>query len=312
MDPELAAAVAGMPYVGLADPVKARAAMRELVAHLGTPAADERVEVTDRRIPVPVRTYVPREAARPTPVLVYFHGGGFVTGDLENEHRRCLDIAAECHIAVVSVDYRLAPEHPFPAGFDDCYEATCWTREHAAELGADPSRLAVGGGSAGGALAAGVALRARDEGGPPLAFQMLLFPVLDDRMDTSSMRVFTEPPLFNRTDAGHMWRHYLGGQASMHGVLKHGAPVYAAPARATDLTGLPPAYVLAVEIDPLRDEALAYAQRLIQAGVATELHHVPGAYHGFDGVTSAGVARRALAAQRDVLRRALWTARPDK
>ncbi|HEX2316565.1 MAG TPA: alpha/beta hydrolase fold domain-containing protein, partial [Thermomonospora sp.] len=116
---------------------------------------------------------------------------------------------------------------------------------------------------------------------------------------TPSMRTFTEPPLFNRTDVDHMWRHYLGpGRAE--------APVYAAPARAEDLTGLPPAYVLAAEADPLRDEDLAYAQRLIQAGVRTELHHVPGVYHGFDGVVSAEVARRARRAQRAALRRALW------
>ncbi|MDL4771959.1 MULTISPECIES: alpha/beta hydrolase [Thermomonosporaceae] len=304
MDPELRAAIAGLPYVGLADPRAARAAMRELVAVLVEPAADGRVEVTGREVPgppgappVPVRVYRPRRARRPAPVLVYFHGGGFVTGDLENEHRRCLDVAAEEGIAVVSAEYRLAPEHPFPAGFDDCYAVTCWTHRHAAEFGGDPARIAVGGGSAGGALAAGVALRARDEDGPPLAFQLLLYPVLDDRMDTPSMRAYTEPPLFNRTDVTHMWRHYLGGLAE--------APPYAAPARAADLSGLPPAYVLAAEADPLRDEDLAYALRLIAAGVPTELRHVPGVYHGFDGVTSAEVARRALAEQRAVLRRAL-------
>ncbi|WP_370785860.1 alpha/beta hydrolase fold domain-containing protein [Actinomadura fibrosa] len=145
-----------------------------------------------------------------------------------------------------------------------------------------------------------MALRARDEGGPPLAFQMLLYPVLDDRMETPSMRAFTDPPLFNRTDAAHMWRHYLGGRADV--------PAYAAPARAAEVAGLPPAYILAAEMDPLRDEALAYAHRLILAGVPTELHHVPGACHGFDGILSARIGRRAFAEQRAALRRALHPA----
>ncbi|MEU5881924.1 alpha/beta hydrolase [Spirillospora sp. NPDC047279] len=297
MDPELMEALAGMPPVGLADPVKARDAMRALVDVLSEPVSDDRAGWEDREIPVPVRIYRPKEAAGPLPALVYFHGGGFVTGDLENEHVRCLDFAAEAGLVVVSVDYRLAPEHPYPAPFDDAYAATVWVHENAAELGVDPARIGVGGGSAGGGLAAGVALKARDENGPPLVFQLLVYPVLDDRMDTPSMRAYTEPPLFNRTDAGHMWRHYLGPH---HG----NAPVYAAPARAADLTGLPPAYVLAAEVDPLRDEDLEYALRLIRTGVPTELRHVPGVYHGFDGVLQAAVAREALAGQRAALRRA--------
>ncbi|WP_433477599.1 alpha/beta hydrolase [Spirillospora sp. CA-142024] len=303
LDPELAAALDGLPYVGLADPIKARASMRDLAAALAEPPAAAGSGVEERTIPgspgappVRVRIYRPREAARPAPVLVYFHGGGFVTGELENEHGRCLEFA-EDGIAVVSVGYRLAPEHPYPAGFEDCYAATVWAHEHASGFGGDPERVAVGGGSAGGALAAAVALRARDEGGPPLVFQMLLYPVLDDRMETPSMRAFTEPPLFNRTDVEHMWRHYLGGRADV--------PAYAAPARAGDLSGLPRAYVLVAEYDPLRDEGLGYAHRLIVSGVPTELHHVPGACHGFDGILSARLGRLAFAEQRAVLRRCL-------
>jgi acetyl esterase/lipase len=310
LDAELAAALGGMPYVGLADPLKARAAMRDLDSALARPADADGADIEDRTIPgppgappVPVRVYRPRGASGPVPVLVYFHGGGFVTGSLDNEHERCVTFAAEDGIAVVSAGYRLAPEHPFPAGFEDCYAATVWAHEHAGEFGGDPERVAVGGGSAGGALAAAVALRARDEDGPPLAFQMLLYPVLDDRMDTPSMRTFTEPPLFNRTDVEHMWRHYLGGRAD--------APAYAAPARAADLAGLPRTYVLVPEHDPLRDEGLAYAHRLIVAGVPTELHHVPGACHGFDGIMSARLGRLAFEEERAVLRRCLtgrWTA----
>ncbi|TDC78468.1 alpha/beta hydrolase [Actinomadura sp. 7K507] len=308
MDAELAAALDGMPYVGLADPVKARSAMRDLVAALEVPGPAAPAEVEDRTIPgppgappVPVRVYRPRGAGEAVPVLVYFHGGGFVTGGPENEHGRCLDFAAD-GIAVVSVGYRLAPEHRFPAGFEDCYAATVWAHEHAGEFGGDPRRVAVGGGSAGGALAAAVALRARDEHGPPLVFQMLLYPVLDDRMDTPSMRAFTEPPLFNRTDVEHMWRHYLGGRADV--------PAYAAPARAAGLSGLPPAYILVAEFDPLRDEDLAFAHRLIISGVSTEVHHVPGACHGFDGVMTARLGRLAFEEQRAVLRRALFGACP--
>ncbi|MEV0666654.1 alpha/beta hydrolase [Actinomadura luteofluorescens] len=297
LDAELAAALDGMPYVGLADPVRARAAMNELVRALARPVGDGRVVVEDRLVSggVPVRIYRPRET--PAPVLVYFHGGGFVTGGLDNEHERCLEFAGEDGIAVVSVDYRLAPEHPFPAGFEDCYAATAWAHEHAGEFGGDPERVAVGGGSAGGALAAAVALRARDEGGPPLVFQMLLYPVLDDRMATPSMRTFTEPPLFNSGDVRHMWRHYLGGRTDV--------PAYAAPARAGDLSGLPRAFVLVPEHDPLRDEGLAYAHRLIVSGVPTELHHVPGACHGFDGIMSARLGRLAFEEERAVLRRCL-------
>ncbi|WUI04459.1 alpha/beta hydrolase [Spirillospora sp. NBC_00431] len=305
MDPELAAALDGMPYVGLSDPLKARASMRALVKALDEPVPDVKADVRDRTIPgppggpdVPVRIYRPRGTTRPAPVLVYFHGGGFVTGDLENEHGRCLTFAGEDGIAVVSVDYRLAPEHPFPAGFADCYTATVWAHEHAAEFGGDPERVAVGGGSAGGALAAAVALRARESGGPPLVFQMLLYPVLDDRMDTPSMRAYTRPPLFNRGDVEHMWRHYLGGRAGS----RAGVPAYAAPARASDLRGLPPAYLLIAEFDPLRDEDFAFAHRLILAGVPTEVHHVPGACHGFDGIMSARLGRLAFAEERAVLR----------
>ncbi|WP_018655334.1 alpha/beta hydrolase [Actinomadura flavalba] len=304
MDAQLAAALPALPYVGLADPRAARVAMEELARTLGGPAADPRVEVADRRADgVPVRIYRPRHAPGPVPVLVYLHGGGFCTGGLDTEHARCVGLAAEAGVLVVSVDYRLAPEHPFPAGFEDAYTALCWTAAHAAGLGGDPSRLAVGGGSAGGCLAAGLALRARDEHGPPLAFQLLLYPVLDDRRATASMRAYTAPPLFNRGDVDHMWRHYLGGDAE--------APVYAAPARAADLRGLPPAFVLVAEIDPLRDEALDHAVRLVRAGVPTGLLHVPGAYHGFDTVPGAAVGREALEAQYRALRRALDSS-PDK
>jgi acetyl esterase/lipase len=289
MDAELAAIAEELPYEPLTDPEAARQRMRELVASLRVPV-DPRVEVDDRTVAgVPVRVYRPRRAGR-LPVLVYFHGGGYVVGSVDNEDPRCQIFAAEAGVEVVSVDYRLAPEHPFPAGFDDGYAVVEAMAERA-------PRLAVGGGSAGGGMAAAVALRARDEGGPPIAFQLLVYPMLDDRMDTPSARTYVDPPLLNRADVAQMWEYYLG-------VDRGEVSPYAAPARAADLSGLPPAYVLAAEADPFRDEDIAYAHRLILAGVPAELHHLPGTYHGFDGFAAA-VSRRAFAAQVDAVRRAL-------
>lgn len=288
MDAELAALVAGLPYQGLADVAAARKSMEELVADLRVPP-DERVEVTGETVAgVPVRVYRPE---RSRGVLVYFHGGGYVTGSVNNEDFRCQTFAAEAGVEVVSVEYRLAPEHPFPAGFDDAYAVT-------EALGRRTARLMVGGGSAGGGMAAAVALRARDEGGPEIVFQLLVYPMLDDRMDTPSALTYVDPPTLNRADVAHMWRYYLGGAA---------ATPYAAPARAADLSGLPPAFVLACEVDPFRDEDIAYAHRLILAGVPTELLHVPGAYHGFDGMPAA-IGRRAFDAQVTAVKRAMDTA----
>ncbi|MFB9834168.1 alpha/beta hydrolase [Actinoallomurus acaciae] len=289
MDAELAAIAKELPYEPLTDPEAARQRMRELVARLRVPV-DPRVDVADRAVAgVPVRVYRPRHAGR-VPVLVYFHGGGYVVGGVDNEDARCQTFAAEAGVEVVSVEYRLAPEHPFPAGFDDGYAVVEAVAERA-------PRLAVGGGSAGGGMAAAVALRARDEGGPPIAFQLLVYPMLDDRMDTPSARAYVDPPLLNRADVARMWEYYLGADRGE-------VSPYAAPARATDLRGLPPAYVLACEADPFRDEDIAYAHRLILAGVPAELHHLPGTYHGFDGFAAA-VSRRAFAAQVDAVRRAL-------
>ena len=221
-----------------------------------------------------LRIYRPRSIGV-TPALVYCHGGAFLLGFPELEEPGCVRYALGAECTVISVDYRLAPEHPFPAAIEDCFAAVEWVVRNDAELGIDADRVAIGGSSAGGALAAAVALMARDRGAPKLCFQLLVYPVLDDRLDTPSMTAFTDTPVFARRTAEAMWRHYLGRQPS---------PVspYAAPARATDLSGLPPAYVEACALDPLRDENIAYATRLLQAGNATELHVSPGTPHGFD------------------------------
>jgi acetyl esterase/lipase len=243
---------------------------------------EDDLDITDVTLAagVPVRLYRPSGSTGRCPGLLYLHGGGFCLGSVELEHGGAVQLAHALGAVVVSVEYRLAPEHPYPAGLDDCYEALLWL----AELDVvDAGRIGVHGQSAGGGLAAAVALLARDRGGPRLAIQSLGMPELDDRLDTPSMRAFLNTPLWSRPQAEASWRHYLGGTA---------ADGYAAPARMTDLRGLPPAYITTMELDPLRDEGLTYAMRLLAAGVSVELHNFPGTFHGSALATSAAVSRR--------------------
>jgi len=235
-----------------------------------------------------VRVYVPHErAATPTPAILYIHGGGFFVGSIDTEHGGAAGLAKELGVVVVSVEYRLAPEHPYPAPLEDCYAALQWLHGAADELGVDPARIAINGGSAGGGLSAGLALLARDRGGPAICFQYLGIPELDDRLDTPSMRAFVDTPMWSRPAAEKSWEWYLGGLWGTDDV-----PYYASPARAEDLTGLPPAYVSVMEFDPLRDEGLDYAVRMIRAGVPVELHHFPGTFHGSAMVQTAAIHRR--------------------
>jgi acetyl esterase/lipase len=276
-----------------------------MVQHAPAPPADPRVAIENRTVPgpagapaVPVRVYRPLHATDVSPGVVYFHGGAFVVGDLETEHANCLHYCGELACVVVSVDYRLAPEHPFPAGAEDCYAALCWTVEHAHDLGLDAARVAVGGSSAGGGLAAAVALMARDREGPALCFQLLVYPVLDDRGITPSS-AFQDVPVFNGQAAEWMWRHYVGEDAA-------DVSPYAAPARALDVSRLPAAYVLTCELDPLRDEGIDYAVRMARAGVPVELHHFAGTFHGFDGIApDTAVGRRAVHDRTEALRAGL-------
>jgi acetyl esterase/lipase len=307
-DPELAPIPDLMPEIDVTDPVAARVTVTEMLLAFtgGEPIVDPRVETSERTIPGPegapdvkVRLYKPREApAGPLPCYVHFHGGGFILGDLETSHPRMLKYCGDLKCFGVSVDYRLAPEHPFPAGPEDCYAALRWTVENADELGIDPDRVAIGGDSAGAAFAAAVTLMARDRGGPRIALQVLTVPVTDDRMETPSMKAFTDTPVWDAVKSGHMWRHYLGeggGEVSP----------YAAPNRATDLSGLPAAYVMTAEYDSLRDEGIDYAQRLMAAGVPVELHVFPGTYHSFDVLGAATqIGIRALDEQVRALERA--------
>jgi acetyl esterase len=296
MDPELEAFIPLLPQIDMTDPVTTRKNFAERAAARPAPdTADMAIE--DRTVPadpdVAVRIYRPHQAQG---AIVWLHGGGFVFGDLDTEHPWAAQIADGSGAVVISVGYRRAPEHRFPAALDDAYAVLTWTAEHAAELGIDPGRIAVGGHSAGAGLAAAVALRARDQQGPPIRFQLLNEPGLDDRQQTWSQRNFTDTPWLNRDVVAASWRHYLGSAP---------ASPYAAPARAADLSGLPPAYVATAEFDPNRDEDIDYALRLLQAGVSVELRQWPGTFHGSQAILSAEVSQRQIAELGAVLRRAL-------
>ena len=308
IDPELTGLFDLMPPIDLTDPPAARRAFADLVAALQIEIAGiETLEIEDRLVPgwegdpdVAVRVYRPKDRAGPVPGVLLIHGGGFIIGSVEAEHAGAAMTAIATGAVVVSVEYRLAPEHPFPAGLHDCYSALVFLAGAAGDLGVDADRLAVSGASAGGGLAAATALLARDLGGPTLCFQMLLIPELDDRLETPSMRTFVDTPLWNRPLAELSWKAYLGADAGAADV-----PVYAAPARATDLSGLPPAYISTAENDPLRDEGILYGLRLLQAGVSVELHQFPGTFHGSTLVTSAAISRRAQHESGVALRHAL-------
>jgi acetyl esterase/lipase len=265
----------------------------------------DRLEITDTLIPGPpdapkvaVRVYRPRDNAGPLPGILYIHSGGFVFGSVEAEHVHAAAMALEVEAVVASVEYRLAPEHPYPAAVEDCYAALEWLAAHTAELAVDGEGLAVAGSSAGGGLAAAVTLMARDRSGPRVAFQMLNVPELDDRLDTPSMIDYVDTPVWNRPNAVASWRYYLGEN-------RDEVPAYAAPARAGDLSGLPPAYIAVAQFDPLRDEGLAYASRLLQAGVPTEVHCFPGTFHGSTLTPFAEISRRGVAEMHLALRAAL-------
>jgi acetyl esterase len=259
---------------------EARASILALAAAAGPPETVAGVE--DGRVPgpagdIPVRVYTP-EGRAPLPVLVFFHGGGWVIGSLESHDGICRLLANRAGCVVVSVDYRLAPEHPYPAAAEDAYAATRWVAEHAATLGGDPQRIAVGGDSAGGNLTAVVALMARDRGGPRLVHQLLVYPVTDAPGGNRSYRENGEGYFLTTTMMEWFWEHYTGGDPSRR-------DPYLAPLHATDVRGLPPALVITAEFDPLRDEGEAYAERLRAAGVPVQVTRYPGMIHGFFGMT---------------------------
>jgi acetyl esterase len=243
-----------------------------------TSDAEPVAEVLERVLPgsaggIPARFYLPA-GTRPLPVLVYFFGGGWVLGSLDGVDAVCRRLANTIPCAVVSAAYRRAPEHRFPAALEDAYAATAWVAEHARSQGLDSSRVAVGGASAGGNLAAAVALLARQRAGPHLAFQLLVYPLLDHRADTPSRRGPPDDPLFGPDDVAWCWSQYLADASD-------GDSPFASPLREPDLSRLPPALVVTAELDPLRDEGELYAHRLRGAGVQVELARFDGMVHGF-------------------------------
>jgi acetyl esterase/lipase len=312
MDPELRAGFVQMkPFFSSvpSDPVAARKWLADLFAATsGERPKNERVTIENRSIPgpfgapdVPIRVYAPVTRAGAVPGLLYIHGGGFTLGDLDSEDVSCRHIVGEVGCVLVSVDYRLAPEHTFPAAPEDCYAALQWMLAHAEQLGIDPSHIGVRGGSAGGGLCAAVALMARDRKEIKLIFQMPLYGCLDDRHITpSSHQMDAEDMIWGRPASLLGWKAYLGEDHQEE------VSPYAAPARAEDLSGLPPAYMMVGELDLMRDENIAYAMRLLQAGVPTELHVIPGAFHGFEGlVPQAAVSVRAVNEYTEALKRGL-------
>lgn len=285
LDPDAAAFLeqlqaSGAPPLNALAPAEARAAIAAL--RHNAPPPEPVAAVADRTIPgpdgpIPVRVYTPAGEA-PYPLLVYFHGGGWVIGDLDTVDATCRALANRSGCLVVSVDYRLAPEHKFPAAVRDAYAATAWVAAEGAALGGDPRRLAVGGDSAGGNLAAAVALMARDRGGPAIRFQLLVYPVTDFAFDTASYRQ-NGADYFLTTDMMRwFWGHYLRSEADAQ------SP-YVCPLRVDNLSGLPPAQVITAEFDPLRDEGEAYAEKLRRYGVPVTVKRYAGMIHGFFTLT---------------------------
>ncbi len=287
LDPQMkaildqAAATGGKPFHDMS-PTEARQAMDTMFAAFrGHPKDVAKVE--DRKIPgpagqIPVRVYTPRGNG-PFGVLMYFHGGGWVIGNIETHDVLCRDLTDGAGCVTVSVDYRLAPEHRFPAAPDDCYAATKWVAEHASALNIDANRVAVGGDSAGGNLAAVVSQMARDQKGPKIACQLLIYPATDCANETASQREFSKDGyILSRSDMDWFYNHYL--------TAKDKTNPYACPGLTKNLAGLPPAFVLTAEIDPLRDEGEAYGEALRKAGVKVRLKRYNGVCHGFVSMAS--------------------------
>lgn len=267
---------------------------REAAQALDTPG----VEIIGARVAlgrrsIPVRIY--RGGPTPSPAVIYCHSGAFVLGNLDTDQLQCVELARRARCTVISMDYRLAPEYPYPAAFDDAMVVLNWATTLAADLDIDVERIAVAGSSAGGALAALLAQHAAAGSAPPVVFQALHQPVLDDR-PTGSKGEFADTPGFDGPATVAMWRHYLGRDL----------PEAAVPARAASLAGVAPALITCSELDPLRDEALDYSRRLLADGVATELHLFPGTCHGFDSLLPEWeVSQQLFALQGAAMRRAL-------
>jgi acetyl esterase/lipase len=266
------------------------------------------IEVTERRVPGPlgapdvrVLVYLPKDVPRPLPALLWIHGGGYVIGSADGDDALVKRMVTQVGCAVVSVDYRLAPETPFPGPVEDCYAALKWLYTRAADLGVDQRRIAIGGASAGGGLAAGLGLLTRDRAEVSLVFQLLIYPMLDDRTGTEAdPHPYVGEFIWTATANRFGWTSLLGQEPGSEGVSS-----YAAAARAERLAGLPPTYIGVGTLDLFLEENMEYARRLIREGVPTELHVYPGAFHGFDLMPDSWLAQAHVRDTMDALRRAL-------
>lgn len=301
VDPELRYGLERLPTLKLPEDLP--------MARQFTPPPSEKsdaVRITERYIAgaegneMLLKIYEPSTRDRSSlPALLWIHGGGYVLGHPSGDDFLCQQFVMTAGCVVVSPDYRLAPDHPYPAAIEDCYTALVWLADAAAELNVDRERIAIGGASAGGGLTAALALLARDRGGPAIRFQMPLYPMIDDRNLTPSSHEITNPVVWNRANNEAAWKLYLGE----HAVGDISA--YAAASRATDLSGLPPAYTCVGQLDPFRDETIEYVARLARAGVDVEFQLHPGGYHGFEHVVpGAAVSKRAKQGYLDALARA--------
>ena len=274
-------AAAGMSDLtaGTAAEVKARA---EAMPRVPGPevASVHDVSILGPAGDIPARVYRPTSGGAPLPALVWFHGGGWVIGSVDGSDASVRGLTNEMGCVIVSVDYRMAPEFKFPVPAEECYSATKWVAENAPSIGVDPARIAVGGDSAGGNLAAAVAQMAQARGGPAIGFQLLVYPVTDFAYDTPSYAANANGYLLTQKDMRWFWDQYLRTPAD-------GANPFASPARAKSLAGLPPAHVITAEFDPLRDEGEAYADALRAAGVPTTNTRYDGMIHGFFGMSGA-------------------------
>ncbi|BCJ37775.1 esterase [Actinocatenispora thailandica] len=306
VDPELAAMQVLSPRITLDDLTAARELEQTLATQTTRQPDDVEVLelVGERRdgTALAMRLYRPaRWRGATLPVLLFIHGGSFVTGGLHSEDNRCIHYAREAQVAVVAVDYRLAPEHPFPAAVEDCQDALGWIVEHARTLGCDPARIALGGLSAGGCLGAALALWTAEHRDIRPVFLMLLFPVLDARLATPSVNEFTDTPVLIADTVHRLWNLYLGEPGQRAAPL----PPLASPAEATDVHGFPPTLMVTAQYDPLRDEGLAFAARLAGAGVPVDLHHFGRGFHSFDSFDATRLGLECLDIQVRALQRAL-------
>lgn len=308
VDPELVDALDFFPAELMTaigdDPPKAREMFQPLWDALADELKDSPVTIEERTISGPdgeigVVIYQPPTPA-PRGGLLWIHGGGYIVGSGRNDPHG-IGFAEHVGCTVVSVDYRLAPESTYKEAISDCFGALSWMADNAETLGVDPARIAIGGASAGGGLTAALALYNRDHNGPDLAYQLLIYPMIDDTHDTPSGHAITHPTVWNRQVSLKAWKMYLGAEQGGEGVSP-----YAAAARASDLSRLPPALVTVGVLDLFRDENIEYAQRLMAAGVPTDLQVYPGMYHGAEmSVMDAAVSVKMRTAYRDALRRAI-------